>query len=412
MKRFLVTTSALMFFVSVATAQQDSARVQQPSQPSLKALQGTTNDTLQKAEVTVAKPDTLSAKAPRSLSFGTEELKRVATKLELSHLDTLQTGTTLLQKAGRTLIVRKNAHGQIEHIGLKLFPEEYRQLMNVAVLDFLESGLLCNSFQLTRNQLKYKDAKFIKGNWQQMLTLSPSATFSLTMIDSKAYQVVWHEGNAEKINLLLPIKYDFLMNAPRKELESNFARDLQAFVLSTRPEECEIDTSKLTAVRDGSDTLYTIMGKHYDLETVTNTTYYHQTDSTHFAPVVDERFPMQTMANTLLLDSKQLPDANVKLTLITSDKQNPTLTLPLRQLMAFARSMGCEPYFGYESTKDGTLHGGLFLYNKELGYDHVLSVACPTKDIATSQPTFTARAYLYTPTVNVKDLYKDLKLKK
>lgn len=80
--------------------------------------------------------------------------------------------------------------------------------------------------------------------------------------------------------------------------------------------------------------------------------------------------------------------------------------------MAFARSMGCEPYFGYESTKDGTLHGGLFLYNKELGYDHVLSVACPTKDIATSQPTFTARAYLYTPTVNVKDLYKDLKLKK
>lgn len=400
--RILTTATALWLLAHVALAQTDTTPKQ--ALPDSAAIA-----TAAKAPTEAA---ATKATSPLPLTFQTEELKRVAHSLGLTQLDTLQAGTTLLQKSGHTLVVRRNANGQVEHIGLRLFSEVYRETMNVAVLDFLESGLLCNAFQLTRNQLKYLDAKFIKGSWQQMLKLSPSTAFSLTMVDSKAYQVVWREGNAEKVNLILPIKYDFLMNAPRKELESNFARDLQAFVLAAQPNECLVDTSRLTAVKDGADTLYTLAGKHYNLETVTNTTYFHLADSAHYVPVVDARFPMQTVANTLLLDSKQLPNAQVRITLITSNKQNPTLTLPLRQLMAFARSMGCEPYFSYEGVKEGTLHGGLFLYNRELGYDHVLSLTCPVSEVASAQPTFTSRAYLYTPTINVKDLYKDLKLKK
>ena len=70
------------------------------------------------------------------------------------------------------------------------------------------------------------------------------------------------------------------------------------------------------------------------------------------------------------------------------------------------------PYFGYEETKDGKLQGGLFLYNKELGYDHVLSLSCDVKDIATDKLVFTSRAYLFIPTTNVKNLYNDIKSKK
>lgn len=86
--------------------------------------------------------------------------------------------------------------------------------------------------------------------------------------------------------------------------------------------------------------------------------------------------------------------------------------MPVRQLVAFARSMGCVPYFGYEETKNGKLQGGLFLYNKEFGYDHVLSLSCDVKDIATSKFLFTSYAYLYTPTTNVKNLYNDIKSRK
>ena len=354
----------------------------------------------------------LVAVAQNKVSFKTEELKEVANKLKLDSLDTLGVGYSFVARDKHQLVIRKNGDDMIEHIGIKLFPMGYRQQVYVDVLDFLESGLLCNVFHLTRNQLKYMDAKFIRGSWNQMLTLSASASCSLNKINEKAYQAIWKEGNAEKINLLIPIKYDFLMNAPRKELEANFIRDLKAYRIKQKSVDCAVDVARLTVVKDGSDTLYMLPGKHYNLESITNTTFFKLKDSVEYVPVIDPKYPVQTIANTLLLDCDRVPEAKISLTVIGSDKKNSTILVPVRNLIAFAKSQGCVPYFGYEETKDGQLQGGLFLYNKELGYDHVLSLSCDVKDIATDKLVFTSRAYLYTPTTNVKNLYNDIKSKK
>lgn len=354
----------------------------------------------------------LAAEAQNNLSFKTEELKKVAAELKLEGLDTLKIGYTFIQKNNHQLVVRKAENGMVEHIGIQLFPEAYRQQANGAVLDFLESGLLCNTYKLTKNQLKYMDAKFVKGNWSLMLSLPKSVSCSVAMVNNKAYQIIWKEGKNEKINLLLPIKYDFLMNAPRKELEANFVRDLKAYKLKHSPADCNVDVARLNIVKDGTDTLYTLPGKHYGLETITNTTFFKLKDSVDYIPVVDAKFPVQTVANTLLLDCDAIPAAKISLTVIGSDKKKKTVVVPVRQLVAFVRSMGCVPYFGYEETKNGKLQGGLFLYNKELGYDHVLSLSCDVKDIATSKFLFTSYAYLYTPTTNVKNLYNDIKSRK
>ena len=353
-----------------------------------------------------------SSAAQNKLSFKTEELKRVAVELELDSLDTLKTGNTVMQKDKYQLVVRKADNGVIEHVGISLFPESYRLQANGAVIDFLEIGLLCNTYKLTKNQLKYMDAKFVKGNWSQMLTLSTTASCSIAMVNNKAYQVVWKEDNAEKINLLIPIKYDFLANAPRKELEYNFIRDLKAYKAKRIAKECNTDVAKLKIVKDGADTLYISSGKHYLIESITNATYYKLEDSLDYVPIIDVKFPVQTVANTLLLGCKKIPMAKIVLTVVCSDKKNTTVIVPVRHLVEFAESIGCVPYFSYEEMKDGKLLGGLFLYNKKLGYDHVLSLSCDIKDIATDKLVFTSYAYLYTPTTNVKNLYGDIKSKR
>ena len=343
----------------------------------------------------------LAAEAQNNLSFKTEELKKVAAELKLEGLDTLKIGYTFIQKNNHQLVVRKAENGMVEHIGIQLFPEAYRQQANGAVLDFLENGLLCNTYKLTKNQLKYMDAKFVKGNWSLMLSLPKSVSCSVAMVNNKAYQIIWKDGKNEKINILLPIKYDFLMNA----LCAGDPRIKEKMDL-------DVDVARLNIVKDGTDTLYTLPGKHYGLETITNTTFFKLKDSVDYIPVVDAKFPVQTVANTLLLDCDAIPAAKISLTVIGSDKKKTTVVVPVRQLVAFARSMGCVPYFGYEETKNGKLQGGLFLYNKELGYDHVLSLSCDVKDIATSKFLFTSYAYLYTPTTNVKNLYNDIKSRK
>ena len=118
----------------------------------------------------------LASVAQNKVSFKTEELKEVANKLKLDSLDTLGVGYSFVARDKHQLVIRKNGDDMIEHIGIKLFPMGYRQQVYVDVLDFLESGLLCNVYHLTRNQLKYMDAKFIRGSWNQMLTLSASAS--------------------------------------------------------------------------------------------------------------------------------------------------------------------------------------------------------------------------------------------
>ena len=89
----------------------------------------------------------LAAEAQNNLSFKTEELKKVAAELKLEGLDTLKIGYTFIQKNNHQLVVRKAENGMVEHIGIQLFPEAYRQQANGAVLDFLESGLLCNTYK-------------------------------------------------------------------------------------------------------------------------------------------------------------------------------------------------------------------------------------------------------------------------
>lgn len=354
----------------------------------------------------------LESVAQNGLSFKTEELKNVAAELKLYSLDSVKMGYTIIQSDRYPLVIRKADNGMVEHIGISLFPMSYRQQVNEAVLDFLESGLLCNTYQLTRNQLKYMDAKFIKGSWKQILALPSSASCSVTMVNNKGYQVIWKEGNIEKINLLIPVKYDFLMNTPRKELEANFIRDLKAYRTKRVSKDCNIDVAKLKIVKDGVDTLYTSFGKHYLLESITNATYYKLEDSIDYVPLIDARFPVQTVANTLLLDCDRIPMAKIALMVIGSDKKKMTITVSVRQLIGYVKSLGCVPYFSYEEMKDGKLQGGLFLYNKDLGYDHVLSLSCDTKDIATDKLVFTSNAYLYTPTTNVKNLYGDIKSKR
>ena len=121
----------------------------------------------------------------QTISFKTEELKRIATELKLDGLDTLK--VRLIPKGKYTLVVRKDGNDMVEHIGIKLFRKEYRQADNNAVLDFVESGLLYNTYKLTNNNLKYVDAKFVKGGWSTMLALTDSASFTIGKIENKVY---------------------------------------------------------------------------------------------------------------------------------------------------------------------------------------------------------------------------------
>lgn len=56
-----------------------------------------------------------------------------------------------------------------------------------------------------------------------------------------------------------------------------------------------------------------------------------------YVPVIDPKYPVQTIANTLLLDCDRVPEAKISLTVIGSDKKNSTILVPVRKLIALQR---------------------------------------------------------------------------
>ena len=120
-------------------------------------------------------------------------------------------------------------------------------------------------------------------------------------------------------------------------------------------------------------------------------------------PVFSRQFPVQSIGNLIVLPAwSGVADVPMKIRFVCANRKVEELTTTVRQLVGYAVSKGCKPYYGVESNKDGRLVVSLFLYDAKSGYDHVLNVECKTADIATGKLVLTGRGYLYSPTTNVK----------
>lgn len=348
----------------------------------------------------------LSTFSQTEVSFQTNELRRIATALKLERLDTLPSGTSDIHDGKNAIVIRKNDNGVVNHIGIRVFPNAYRMPENTTIFDYVENALLYNTYKISDNKLKLNDVKFIAGNWQNLLNIAESVTFSMNVIDNKAYQLIWTEKGKKIIDMLVPVKYDVLNNTPRKELEHNFVRDLRAF--KPKSNNKNIDAASMRMVRDGKDTLYVSYSKQYLQDNITNSTYYQLVGDSSYIPVLSEMYPTQSMANLALLGKCGKCNARIRLTVIGEDNYKETIDVDMINLLEYTASCGCSAYFGFESEDNEVLKGSLFFYNKESGYDHVLSLQCNKNDLNKESVLFTSRAYLFTPTTNVKNLYSDI----
>jgi len=119
----------------------------------------------------------------------------------------------------------------------------------------------------------------------------------------------------------------------------------------------------------------------------------------------DNRQPAESLANMLLVESAATADAMIQLEFVLDNYRKDTVEVSLDDWKAFARSQGCQPYFGYEGVNKGEATGTLLLANPQSGYDHIVHVSCPTDAIGRKGMMFYATVYLFTPLSNVKALF-------
>ena len=338
---------------------------------------------------------------------------------------------SLTARDGRTICLRTDPMGAIEHVGVPLFNDVMRFLQPSPVYDFLEFAVLNWKYKANPNQLYLSKVIFKNGSWETLLKERLSeCECSIENREDKLYVVTWKRENREVAAIGIPIEYELLNNDTRRNMERAFVKDLSEYRPSiVRRDSAIVNENDLSIY--GTEGLFVIPGKSYIIDLLNQNVYYklitiNETVDTMIRnkpvrmsmeavlPVVvnEQEFPAESFANLMMSDAASIPDAIINLDFHLSNYHRMQLTMPLSQLKGFCRQQGCGLFFACDGIQKEVIRGVMFASNLPKGYNHLFSLQIPKEQIASSTPTVKADVYLYIPPVDKEKLFGTAPTKK
>lgn len=347
--------------------------------------------------------------------------------------DSLQPDTTitLVAKDGRSVCLRTDLIGDVEHIGVPLFNEVMHLLQPSPVYDFLEYALLNWKYKIESNQLYLSKVVFKKGDWETLLQERLNECVCIIENqEDKLYIVTWQKEDEDIAIIGIPIEYELLNNDTRRNMEKSFVKNLgksKAPLFRVAP--IAINEESLSIY--GTEGLFVIPGKSYIIDLLNQnvycklTTVYETVDTIignkpvsmnmeAVLPVVvrDIEYPAETFANLLMCDDSSVPDVDIELDFHLSDYHHQHITMPLSQLKAFCRQEGCSFYFACDGVQSEEVRGVMFASNLPKGYNHLFCLRIPTEQLMSPTPMIQADVYLYIPPTTKEKLFGTAPTKK
>ncbi len=297
--------------------------------------------------------------------------------------------------------------GKITEARRNLFCNRMLSKSYGASLRYLEEAALYNILGIPNP--RFDNITFVKGTW---LDIDPKCKVEIAVPDNNEIHVTWSADSAET-TLFFPVQYQNILGGDRTEIENKLIKKFQENKAYKKSSISEPDETKLQA----ADSIIMVLpGSHYTLPEVNANLYFIKDTSdttSHYKPVYSASYPVESLANMLVGAVPQECDATVELTVIKHKYgEKETLRIPLTQLLSAMESAdGCTPFWGFEEIEGGSIKGTLFFYNQQQGYDHVLRISVPIKEIGTEKVTLKGRISLYVPTSNVQNLFEPYKTK-
>ncbi|MDE7413653.1 MAG: hypothetical protein K2N05_07715 [Muribaculaceae bacterium] len=291
--------------------------------------------------------------------------------------------------------------GVVTYEGLDLFSDEMKQVIDRALLEYIEKSLYSKS---QGSNDEGDRLKITKGNINDFKIIDQSTPFNVSN-DSKEMRVEWqHDGRSTVVSI--PISYETLTSGNRSEIENKFISRLRAGNQS-RKFVSGPDIDKLQAY---GDSLYILPGGLYRKKEINRNTFYLP-DSDH-TPVWNLSYPLESVANLFILPSPLYRDVEIDLTVLKHEYgEKETFPIRLDHFLSICEADGCVPFWGVEKFKDGHLQGALFLYNYPKGYDHVLRIELDPAKLISGEGRVKGTASLFIPTNNIGTLYQPYRKK-
>lgn len=341
-----------------------------------------------------------------AVKFATQRLESIAKSLKLSRLDTLQEGEHYhYQYHGHDLDIRINDVGEIEHIGLLLFPRWCRQEASKIIYDFLERNLLERQISNVDERLWFKMQNdkflFLKGNAQTAMLIDTLGiySFDLRQEDFKTNVVCWKRDGQEFLKIKFNMDYQMLSGCDAIELDSLFMQRLKRF----KPHSY----TKKNFIYPKHDNVYVTAGDTFLTREFRNELYYEQKNGEwHLSDSIGTQ---NKMLRNMMLSMEFSGDPTLTVSLDKHSDVKELLQIPYKKWMQMCLDEGCNPFFGIKRKTQTSYEGTVLMVNPSAGYVHLLSVVVPFKTIEKGgNGPIRGYLYVYIPMHNVSNEYFQL----
>lgn len=303
-------------------------------------------------------------------------------------------------------------NGKVTHLGFSVFGAEHRAMAYSPAFDVVERLALINKLKLTNRRSASRMLEDVGGEMRiGSLSLLPTlfadtlTTVSVRNINGKYYKLKWARGDKDVAEVLIPYTYSLLHGTEMEEDEENLLEDL--LQAKDNADSAMFVTSTVT--RDDLVSLfptgyYLLPGEAYYFDSFNANRYYTNIDSLTYAPICDERYPVETMAN--ITTCMEVPnDLSVTVKVIRYDYKNTVIELPLSVMVNYFLQKGCKPFFGVISQSEDSKQYELLMRNEPEGYCHLIKLVEHTPEGVPS--TLSARLTPYIPISKIAALFGD-----
>lgn len=290
----------------------------------------------------------------------------------------------------------------------QLFSQEVRDYNPSVVYDFLERYLFeIDSMQshgeIVSQRLNDDKVFFLSGSASSARKITSDMLFSVSKTDDKFYEVSWKDSLGKKVlDMVFPMQYELILGRPKVEIEKYLKEELQAIrnTVLIKPRE-----KKLSEAEDGCQ--MSQPQTHYYVESMNDATYYiSAADNDSLVPTFDEADKWHSAANLFQGIIANVGSRRLYIEQNLYNFQTRQYSVMLAQWLRYCQQMQMTVYFSVEEEREDGLKALIIAQNKDLAFNHMMSVVIPDDFVTNDKCTIKATLNAYIPTQNVKNLYQ------
>lgn len=191
------------------------------------------------------------------------------------------------------------------------------------------------------------------------------------------------------------------VESQRKTMEDAFIARMKEMESSDVLSRVSPDTTVMSKA-EGKN-YYIHPGDTYIIDEISSATYYDY-NGTSFLPLCNKHFPIETIANRLLLPSRELPDGKMQLKFQKYRYETDSVDIQFKQFIAFCKNENHKAYVGIEKFDKEEMKVDVFLYNDTSKWLHIFTLNCPIDRVADEGLSIAGDAWLFIPTSNLREL--------